>query len=58
VFASELEMEETDNLHFLEGSGDHEGFFDMAFLPHYGTQRFHNYHHNGKDKTQFQLHEN
>lgn len=49
---------EIDNLHFLEGSGKHKGFFDMAFLPHYGTQRFHNYHHNGIDKTQFELYEN
>ncbi len=47
---------EIDNLHLLEGSGDHKGFFDIAFLPHYGTQRFHNYHHNGIDKTQFELH--
>ena len=50
--------EEIDNLHFLEGSGNHKGFFDMAFLPHYGTQRFHNYHHNGVDTTQFELHKN
>ena len=49
---------EIDNLHFLEGSGDHKGFFDIAFLPHYGTQRFHNYHHNGIDKTQFKLYKN
>ena len=46
---------ELDNLHFLEGIGDHKGYFDMAFLPHYGTQKFHNYHHNGKDKNQFEL---
>ena len=50
--------EEIDNLHFLEGAGDNKGFFDMAFLPHYGTQRFHNYHHNGIDTTQFELHKN
>ena len=47
-----------DNLHALEGKESHEGLFDMAFLPHYGTQRFHNYHHNGLDKTQFELYEN
>lgn len=46
---------EIDNLHFLEGVSKHKGYFDIAFLPHYGTQRFHNYHHNGKDKTQFDL---
>jgi hypothetical protein len=50
--------EEIDNLHLLEGSGNHKGFFDIAFLPHYGTQRFHNYHHNGIDKTQFELYKN
>lgn len=47
-----------DSLHFLEGSGTHAGFFDLAFLPHCGTQKFHNYHHNGKDKTQLKLYEN
>ena len=46
---------EIDNVHFLEGKGNHKGFFDMAFVPHYGTQRYHNYHHNGLDKTQFEL---
>ena len=46
---------EIDNVHFLEGKGNHKGFFDMAFTPHYGTQRYHNYHHNGLDKTQFEL---
>jgi glycosyltransferase involved in cell wall biosynthesis len=50
--------QEIDNLHFLEGKQDHEGFFDIAFLPHYGTQRFHNYQHNGIDRTQFELYEN
>ena len=44
-----------ENLHFLEGQGEHKGYFDMAFLPHFGTQKFHNYHHNGIDKKQFQL---
>jgi hypothetical protein len=52
-FAPELE-----NLHLLEGKESHKGFFEMAFLPHYGTQRFHNYHHNGIDKTEFELYEN
>ena len=52
-FAPELE-----NLHLLEGKENHKGFFEMAFLPYYGTQRFHNYHHNGIDKTEFELYEN
>jgi glycosyltransferase involved in cell wall biosynthesis len=49
---------EIDNPHFLEGKGEYKGLFDMAFLPHYGTQVLINYHHNGKAKTQFKLYEN
>lgn len=37
-----------DNLLWLEGHGSHKGFFDIAFLPHIGTQRVLNYIHNGK----------
>lgn len=48
---------EIDNLHFLEGKGDYKGLFDIAFLPHYGTQVLINYHHNGKTKNQLELHE-
>tara|TARA_Y100000401_G_scaffold8449_1_gene5711 strand:+ start:4820 stop:6529 length:1710 start_codon:yes stop_codon:yes gene_type:complete len=44
-----------ENLLFLEGRGNHQGYFDMAFLPNIGTQRHLNYLHNGKDKTQFEL---
>jgi|TARA_B100000085_G_scaffold285174_1_gene320289 glycosyltransferase involved in cell wall biosynthesis len=46
---------ELDNLLFLEGRFEHKGYFDCAFVPHVGTQKFHNYQHNGKDKTQFKL---
>lgn len=46
---------ELDNLLFLEGCGNHEGYFDLAFLPHIGTQKIFNFQHNGKDKNQFQL---
>tara|TARA_B100000963_G_scaffold67137_2_gene55257 strand:- start:44010 stop:45722 length:1713 start_codon:yes stop_codon:yes gene_type:complete len=46
---------QVENLLFLEGRGDHEGYFEMAFLPNIGTQRHLNYLHNGKDKTQFEL---
>jgi hypothetical protein len=49
---------EIDNAHFLEGRLNHNGFFDIAFQPHYGTQRFVAYHHNGLDKTQLKLYEN
>jgi glycosyltransferase involved in cell wall biosynthesis len=44
-----------DDLLFLEGSGDNPGFFDIAFLPHIGTQKIFNYQHNGEDKIQFDL---
>ena len=44
-----------DNLHYLEGKSNHEGYFEIAFLPHVGTQRFFNYHHNGKDRIQFNI---
>jgi glycosyltransferase involved in cell wall biosynthesis len=44
-----------DNLLWLEGAGDHKGFFEVAFLPHIGTQRILNYLHNGKDIIQFDI---
>lgn len=48
-------QKDIDDLLTLEGSGGHKGYFDMAFLPHIGTQKIFNYQHNGKDKTQFSL---
>ena len=44
-----------DNLYLLEGKGGHEGYFDLAFLPHCMTQKTYSYTHNGKDKNQFEL---
>lgn len=44
-----------DNMYVLEGRGDHEGLFDIAFLPHCMTQKTYSYNHNGKDKIQFRL---
>ena len=44
-----------DNLHLLEGKWEHKGYFEVAYLPHIGTQRHFSYHHNGKDKMQFSL---
>jgi hypothetical protein len=44
-----------DNLLWLEGHGDHQGYFEIAFLPHVGTQRLLNYLHNGKDKIEFEI---
>ena len=44
-----------DNLLWLEGHADHQGYFEIAFLPHIGTQRLLNYLHNGKDKIEFEI---
>jgi len=44
-----------DNLLWLEGHGDHEGFFKIALLPHLSTQRNINYLHNGEDEIAFDL---
>jgi glycosyltransferase involved in cell wall biosynthesis len=44
-----------DQLLWLEGVGDHKGYFEVAFLPHAGTQRFLDYVHNGKTNIQFDL---
>jgi glycosyltransferase involved in cell wall biosynthesis len=48
-------IQQMDNLMWLEGAGDHKGFFEIAFLPHIGTQRVLNYLHNGKDKIEFNI---
>jgi len=44
-----------DSLAFLEGVGEHKGYFDVAYLPHIGTQKILNYTHNGRDKSQLDL---
>jgi len=44
---------EMDELVWLEGKRDHEGFFEIAYLPFIGTQRHLNYTHNGKDKIAY-----
>ena len=46
---------EMDNLLFLEGAADQQGFFDIAFLPTIGTQKIFNYQHNGVDKIEFDI---
>lgn len=50
--------EKFDNILFSEGKGDHKGYFDLAFVPHVGTQKVLNYTHNGQDQTQLKLYEN
>ena len=44
-----------DDPYLLEGKGTHKGFFDMAFFPHYHTQRLNDYNHNQIDKNQLCL---
>lgn len=46
---------ELDSLGFLEGAGQHKGYFSIAYFPHIGTQKILNYVHNGKDKNEFNL---
>ena len=38
---------------WLEGHGDHEGYFEIAFLPYGTTQKFLSYLHNGNDKIAY-----
>jgi len=44
-----------DNLIWLEGNNQHDGYFDIAYLPYTCTQRNLNYLHNGIDKLDFVL---
>lgn len=44
-----------DNLIWLEGNNQHNGYFDIAYLPYTCSQRNLNYLHNGLDKIEFQL---
>lgn len=44
---------EMDNLFFLEGSSNHEGYFDIAFLPFWHTQRSITYTHNSMSNIAF-----
>lgn len=47
--------QQMDNLLLMEGQGEHEGFFEITFLPYIGTQRIFNYQHNGKDIIQLDI---
>jgi len=44
-----------DQLMWLEGIGDHKGFFEIAFLPHALTQRILTYVHNGKTNIEMEI---
>ena len=42
-----------DQIFSLQGTSNHDGFFDMAFLPYFTTQRNPTYSHNGLDKIAY-----
>lgn len=44
-----------DNLLWLEGAGDHKGYFEIAFLPYVGTQKILDYVHNAQTKIAFEI---
>jgi glycosyltransferase involved in cell wall biosynthesis len=44
-----------DNIFWLEGISKHKGYFNIAFMPHFGTQRLINYTHNAEDVIAFDL---
>jgi len=44
-----------DNLIWLEGRGEHKGYFNVAYLPHVQTQKILTYLHNGEDKIDFEI---
>jgi hypothetical protein len=44
-----------ENQIWCEGNKDFQGYFEIAFLPHFGTQKMLNYLHNGKDKIEFDI---
>ena len=46
-----------DSLLWLEGQGDHRGYFNVAYLAHLPTQRLLSYVHNGEDKHGLELEE-
>jgi glycosyltransferase involved in cell wall biosynthesis len=48
-------LPQMENLLFLEGAGDQEGFFEIAFLPTIGSQKILSYPHNAKDKIAYDL---
>tara|TARA_Y100000593_G_scaffold749_1_gene1444 strand:+ start:69569 stop:71500 length:1932 start_codon:yes stop_codon:yes gene_type:complete len=44
-----------EDIHYLEGKGDHEGFFEIAFLSYVNAQRVSCYTHNSLDKIAFDI---
>lgn len=58
IFKTIEYQKELDNLMVLEGKDSFNGFFEVAYLPHVGTQKIISYTHNGKDKIGIELYEN
>jgi len=48
-------LPQMENWTWSEGSGQHEGFFEITFIPYINSQKIINYIHNGKDKIEFDL---
>ena len=48
-------IQSMDDLLLMEGRGEHEGYFEITFLPYVGTQKMFNYQHNAKDRIEFDL---
>lgn len=46
-------ISQMDSLVWLEGISNHQGFFEIAFLPYSQTQRFLTYLHNGKTRIHY-----
>jgi glycosyltransferase involved in cell wall biosynthesis len=44
-----------ENQLHMEGAGGHKGYFELAFYPFIGTQRFLDYLHNGKTNIQIDI---
>ena len=51
----EVIEDEMDDCFYFEGRANHEGYFDLAFLPFLETKRVLNYTHNGKDQLEINL---
>lgn len=48
-----------ENILIMEGANDHQGYFELCFLPHIGTQRIFDYYHQGNsDKIMFDIRSN
>lgn len=48
-------LPQMDDLLWLEGRGNHKGYFDLAFLPYLSSQRYNHYTHNGRSIIPFEL---